>query len=62
MIDKILTQEDVAKLLSDPSTDTRVETVTKIADGFNAGAMSDAECQLAEIFSCHGQGRRGSRS
>lgn len=48
MADKKLTQEDVAKLLSDPSPDTRAETAAKIADGFNAGALSDAERQLAE--------------
>ena len=48
MTDKKLTQEDVAKLLSDPSPDTRAETAAKIADGFKAGDLSDAERQLAE--------------
>ncbi|MBT7942171.1 MAG: DUF2336 domain-containing protein [Alphaproteobacteria bacterium] len=48
MSEKKLTQEDVTRLLSDPSTDTRAETAAKIADGFNVGALSDAERQLAE--------------
>ena len=48
MTDKKLTQEDVAKLLSDPSPNTRAETAAKIADDFKAGAMSGAERQLVE--------------
>ncbi|NQV84001.1 MAG: DUF2336 domain-containing protein [Rhodospirillales bacterium] len=48
MTEKKLTQKDVARLLSDPSPDTRAETAAKIADGFDAGAMSDTERQLTE--------------
>lgn len=48
MADKKLTQDDVSRLLSNPSTDTRVETATKIAGDFNAGDLSDNERQLAE--------------
>lgn len=48
MAGKELSQEDVAKLLADPSVDTRVETVTKIADGFNADTLSDGERKMAE--------------
>ncbi len=48
MTKKQLTQEDVSKLLADPSADTRVETATKIADGFNAGNLSDGERKIAE--------------
>ena len=48
MANKKLTQDDVSRLLSDPSVDTRVETAAKIADGFNAGALSDGERKMAE--------------
>ncbi len=48
MAKKKLTQDDVSRLLSDPSTDTRAETATKIAGDFNAGNLSDSERQLAE--------------
>lgn len=48
MAKKQLTQEDVSKLLADPSADTRVETAIKIADGFNAGTLSDGERKMAE--------------
>ena len=43
-----LTQDDVSRLLSNPSTDTRVETATKIACDFNADDLSDGERKLAE--------------
>ncbi|MBC8338104.1 MAG: DUF2336 domain-containing protein [Rhodospirillales bacterium] len=48
MTENKLTQEDVTKLLSDPSGDTRAETAAKIANGFSAGALSDTERKLAE--------------
>jgi len=48
MTRKKLTKDDVARLLSDPSGETRVETATKIAGDFNAGALSEAERNLAE--------------
>jgi len=48
MARKKLTQEDVARLLSDPSIDARAETATKVAGDFNAGNLSDSERQLAE--------------
>ncbi len=43
MAKKKLTQDDISRLLSDPSTDTRAETATKIAGDFNAGDLSDSE-------------------
>jgi len=48
MTENKLTKEDVARLLSNPSADTRAETAAKIAGGFEVGALSDAERQLAE--------------
>ncbi len=48
MTTKKLTQDDVSRLLADSSVDIRVETATKIADGFNAGALSDGERKMAE--------------
>ena len=43
-----LTEDDVAKLLSDPSGTARAETAAKIAQNFNAGELSDHERQMAE--------------
>ncbi len=52
MIDKPdsnhLTQEDVAKLMADPSADVRAETTAKIAKQFQVEALSPAERQIAE--------------
>ena len=43
-----LTEQDVAQLLADPSGDARADTAGKIAAGFNSGALTDQERQLAE--------------
>ena len=43
-----LTEQDVAQLLADPSGDGRADTAGKIAAGFNSGALTDQERQLAE--------------
>ncbi len=43
-----LTKEDVAKLMSDPSGDTRAETAAKIASEFDHGALTEAERQMVE--------------
>ncbi len=48
MTKKQLTQEDVNKLLSDPSPDVRAETAGKIACDFDAGNLSAKELELAE--------------
>ncbi|MDA0305168.1 MAG: DUF2336 domain-containing protein [Proteobacteria bacterium] len=48
MTKKQLTQEDVNKLLSDPSPDVRAEMAGKIARDFDAGDLSAKELQLAE--------------
>ena len=43
-----LTQDDVAKLMADPSVDVRAETTAKIASQFEIEALSPAERQIAE--------------
>ena len=43
-----LTQEDVAKLMADPSAEVRAETTAKIAKQFEGEALSPAERQIAE--------------
>ena len=43
-----LTQDDVAKLMADPSADVRAETTAKIASQFEVEALSPAERQIAE--------------
>ncbi len=43
-----LTGEDVAKLLTDQSAETRVETAAKIAADFGDDVLTDAERKLAE--------------
>ncbi len=48
MAKKKLTQEDVAKLLSDPSVDTRADMAAKVAGDFDANALSENERRLAE--------------
>jgi len=52
MIDKTvsnrLTQDDVAKLMADPSAEVRAETTAKIASQFVVEALSPAERQIAE--------------
>ncbi len=48
MASKGLTEEDLAKLLSDPSGDTRAETAAKIAQDFGAGDLSDKEREMAQ--------------
>ena len=46
-----LTQDDLEQLMSDPSEDARVETVTKIADHFIQGKLLRHEHGMAqEIF------------
>ena len=47
-----LTKEDVAKLLTDPSAETRADAAGKIAASFNQGQLSESERKIAEeIFS-----------
>lgn len=48
MSNKKLTKEDVSKLLSDPSAETRAEMAAKIARDFDANALSENERRLAE--------------
>lgn len=43
-----LSNDDIAKLLADPSPDSRVETAAKVAAGFDRGSLSDKERGLAE--------------
>ncbi len=43
-----LTQDDVAKLMADPSAEVRAETTAKIASQFTMEALSPAERQIAE--------------
>ena len=43
-----LTQDDVAKLMADPSSEVRAETTAKIASQFTTEALSPAERQIAE--------------
>ncbi len=43
-----LSQDDVAKLLADPSPDSRAETAAKIATDFDSGDLTDHEKQMAE--------------
>ena len=48
MSSKNLTEEDVAKLLSDTSGDARAETAAKIAHDFSSGELSDHERKMAQ--------------
>ena len=54
MIDKPvsirLTQDDVAKLMANPSAEMRAETTAKIAKQFEGEALSPAERQIAEYI------------
>ena len=43
-----LTQDDVVRLLTDPSGNARAETAGKIAASFNSGALSESERKIAE--------------
>lgn len=43
-----LSREDVERLLSEPSADTKARTATRLAEDFNAGALSSSERKLAE--------------
>lgn len=43
-----LTEEDLAKLLNDPSGTTRAETAAKLAQNFDEGDLSDKEREMAE--------------
>lgn len=46
-----LTEEDVVKLLKDPSAETRADTATKVANQFDAGNLSSAARNIAtDIF------------
>jgi len=45
---RILTEGDVARLLNDPSTEHRVNTALKMAQGFNEESLSDHEREMAE--------------
>lgn len=44
----ILTEQDVERLLADPSADVRAETAAKIAIGFDSGELTAKERRLAE--------------
>ncbi|NVJ91945.1 MAG: DUF2336 domain-containing protein [Methylocystaceae bacterium] len=44
----MLTEQDVSKLLSNPSGEVRAETAAKIATEFGKGGLSDSERQIAE--------------
>ena len=48
MAKKELTKDDVSRLLTDPSVDNRIETSTKIAEGFNDGTLNEYERRMAE--------------
>jgi len=48
MTRKALTQDDVARLLADPSAAARTETAAKVAADFGGGELSASERQLAE--------------
>ena len=51
MARKILSQEDVEQLLSDPSGKTRAQTAAKIAQDFDADRLTPEEREMArEIF------------
>lgn len=43
-----LSQQDVAKLMADPSPETRARTSAKLASQFEAGDLTEAERQIAE--------------
>jgi len=45
---KSLTEADLAKLLSDPSGETRAETAAKIAQSFDDGDLSASEREMAQ--------------
>lgn len=45
---RTLTEDDVARLLDDPSTEHRVDTALKMAQGFNEDNLSDSEREMAE--------------
>ena len=44
----MLTEDDVKKLMQDPSVDNRAEAATKIASQFEKGKLSDGERKIAE--------------
>ena len=48
MTKKTLTEADVARLLDDPSTEHRVDTAKKMAQGFNEESLSASEREMAE--------------
>jgi len=48
MTKRTLTEDDVARLLDDPSTEHRVDTALKMAQGFNEENLSDSEREMAE--------------
>ncbi len=45
---ELLSKSDVAKLMSDSSTEARSETAEKIASQFGGGELSDKEREIAE--------------
>lgn len=47
-LNRLLTADDVAKLLSDPSPETRAETSTKIANQYGAATLNTEERGIAE--------------
>lgn len=48
-----LTDQDVHRLLSEPSADSRMDVVQKIASNYNEGGFSDREVQVAEQIFRH---------
>jgi len=48
MAEAVLTQDDVVRLLTDPSGRARAETAGKIAASFNRGGLTDGERKIAE--------------
>ena len=46
----MLTEADVQRLMSSPSSDVRAETAEKVAAAFGAGQLTDKERQLAEAI------------
>lgn len=43
-----LSQDDVKRLLADPSSDNRLQAAQKVSDGYSNGLLTDEERQIAE--------------
>lgn len=48
MVDKILSETDVARLMNDPSSESRVETAAKLAREIDSGQLTASERLIAE--------------